>query len=69
MDNDMMYDKICCAVDIAFADVEADFPDAECGWEVDIARGVIRDLILDAAVTLSAGRDYMRRQFGAPLNF
>lgn len=50
-------------VEQAFRDVEADFPDAECGWELDVARSTLAIAIADGA-SRRAAREVMRRKFG-----
>lgn len=71
MDNeeypDQMYDHLHNEVEGAFMDVEADFPDAECGWEVDIARTICEQQIQEGHITRHVAREYMRRSFGARL--
>ena len=54
-------DTIQDDIDTAFADVEADFPEAECGWEVDIARTTVRTLVQEGTVPEEVGREWMRQ--------
>jgi len=51
----------------AAADVEADFPDAECGWETDVARSVIMSEVSDGTVTRAVAAEWFRCQFGCRL--
>lgn len=45
---------------IAIADVEADMPDVECGFEVDLAMGVVGIVGADA----ESAREFYRRELG-----
>lgn len=42
MMNEEKVSELMREVEVAFADVEADNPDAEPGWEWDVARAVVR---------------------------
>lgn len=54
-------DEVRAAQDVmrqAFADVEADFPEAECGWELDVARAALHDFPAEVRA------EVLRREFG-----
>jgi len=44
------------AIEVAFGDVAADFPEAESGWENDVARSVARDVAQTPAIAAEALR-------------
>ena len=54
-------DKIQDLIDTAYADVEADFPDAECGWELDIARSVLSQAIAEGEIDRAVATEWMRQ--------
>ena len=65
--EDEMIDHINEVWEAAAADVEADFPDAECGWETDVARTVIMSEVSDGVVTRAVAAEWFRCQFGCRL--
>ena len=54
-------------VDTAFEDVEADFPEAECGWEVDVARSTVGMELAQGTVDQTTAAMFMRSAFGVGL--
>lgn len=55
-------------VDTAFEDVEADFPEAECGWEVDVARSTVGMEVSQGTVDRATADQFMQMAFGVRLD-